>query len=43
MGDNKAKQKLSDKVFPLMTADRIKDRDPEGEVEGWFRKIAEML
>jgi len=43
MGDNKAKQKLSDRVFPLMTADRIKARDPEGEVEGWFRKIAEML
>lgn len=43
MGDNKAKQKLADGAFPLMTADRIKERDLEGEIEGWFRKLAEML
>jgi hypothetical protein len=26
-----------------MTAARIAARDPAGEVEGWFRKIAGML
>jgi hypothetical protein len=38
-----AKIKLADKAFPKMTADRIKERDPDGEVEGWFIKIGEML
>ena len=43
MSDSKAKQKLADKAFPLMTADRIQKRDADGEVEGWFRRLAVML
>lgn len=43
LGDDKAKLRLSEKAFPLMTAARLKDRDPEGEVEGWFRRIGDML
>lgn len=42
-GDNKAKQKLADRAFPLMTAERIKERDFDGEVEGWFKKLAEII
>lgn len=43
MGDDKAKNKLAEKAFPLMTATMLRERDPDGEVEGWFRRIAEML
>lgn len=43
MGDTKAKQKLADRAFPFMTADRLRARDPDREVEGWFRSIASML
>lgn len=43
MGDDKAKLRLAEKAFPHMTADRIKARDPIGEVEGWFRRIGAML
>ncbi|MEJ1375862.1 MAG: ATP-binding protein [Candidatus Sedimenticola sp. (ex Thyasira tokunagai)] len=43
MGDSKAKMKLSDKAFPQMTAAMIKERDPDGEVEGWFRTIAAAI
>jgi putative ATP-dependent endonuclease of OLD family len=43
MGDDKAKLRLSEKAFPLMTAARLKSRDPAGEVEGWFRRIGNML
>lgn len=43
MGDKKAKNKLTEKAFPLMTATMLRERDPDGEVEGWFRRIAEML
>lgn len=43
MSDGKSKRKLADRAFPLMTAELIKERDPEGEVEGWLRKIANML
>lgn len=39
MGDDKAKVHLT-KAFKRMTAARIKVRDPEGEVEGWLRRIA---
>lgn len=42
MNDNTAKQKLT-KVFPNMTWQMIAERDPDGEVEGWFRKLAEMI
>jgi hypothetical protein len=30
-------------AFSLMSAERIRERDPHGEVEGWFRKIGEMI
>jgi len=43
LGESKAKNKLCEKAFPLMTSERIRDRDPDGEVEGWLRKITEML
>ncbi|MCW5199734.1 AAA family ATPase [Desulfobulbus sp. F1] len=43
MGHDKAKKKLAEKAFPQMTADMIKERDPDGEVESWFRKIAEII
>lgn len=43
MGDSKAKMKLSDKAFPEMTAAMLKERDPDGEVEGWFRTIAAAI
>jgi len=43
MSDSKAKLYLANKAFPLMTAELIRERDPENEVEGWFRKISEMM
>ncbi|ADE13371.1 ATP-dependent endonuclease of the OLD family-like protein [Nitrosococcus halophilus Nc 4] len=43
MGESKAKQKLADRAFPLMMADRLSERDPTGEVGDWFRRIAKML
>ncbi len=42
MGDTKAKILLADKAFPYMTAELIAQRDPEGEVEGWFRQMVGM-
>lgn len=43
MKDITAKKKLATRAFPLMTAARLAARDPVREVEGWFRKIGEML
>jgi predicted ATPase len=43
MGDDKAKLRLADKAFPLMTSARIQARDPAGEIEGWFRRLGAML
>jgi putative ATP-dependent endonuclease of the OLD family len=43
MGDDKAKNKLAEKAFAKMTAAMIRERDPEGEVEQWFRSIGRML
>ncbi len=43
MRDNTAKTKLATQAFPLMTSARIRERDPAGEVEGWFRRLAAML
>jgi len=43
MGDSKAKLCLAEKAFPLMTAERLAERDTESEVEGWFRRIGRML
>jgi putative ATP-dependent endonuclease of the OLD family len=38
-----AKRKLAQNAFPRMTATRIAERDPGGEVESWFRHIGAML
>lgn len=43
MNDGTAKKKLAAKAFPCMTAVRIRERDPAGEVEGWLRRIAAMI
>ena len=43
MKDNNAKMKLADRAFPMMTAAMIRERDPEGEVEGWFRTMLAMI
>lgn len=43
MKETAAKKYLSNKAFPAMTAKMIRERDPEGEVEGWFRKIESMI
>lgn len=42
MKDSTAKGYLM-KAYPRMTAARIRGRDPHGEVEGWFRRIGELL
>lgn len=39
MKDSTAKQYLV-RVFKNMTVEQIQERDPEGELEGWFRRIA---
>lgn len=41
--DDKVKKMLAERAFPLMTADRIAERDPGGEVKGWMLRLAEML
>lgn len=38
-----AKRKLAQHAFPKMTAARIRARDPNGEVEGWLRRVGAML
>ena len=43
MKDNAAKARLAERAFPLMTAARIRERDPDGEVIGWMRRIRDML
>jgi putative ATP-dependent endonuclease of the OLD family len=40
---NTVKKKLARLAFPRMTADRLQARDPNGEVEGWLRRIEAML
>jgi energy-coupling factor transporter ATP-binding protein EcfA2 len=42
LSESKAKKKLGD-AFSFMNAKRIRERDPDGEVERWFRKIGEMI
>ncbi len=37
------KKKLVNEAFPLMTAERIEERDPEGDVKGWMTRVSEML
>jgi len=43
MRDNNAKIRLSSKAFPLMTAEMIHERDPNGEVKEWFTTIGHYL
>ena len=40
---NTAKKRLSQYAFPKMNAERITERDPEGEVKGWLLRIGTML
>ena len=42
MGDSKAKQKLA-QAFRMMTYDRVLERDPSGEIEGWLTKLKATL
>lgn len=43
LGDKKAKSKLAQHAFPHMTSAMLEERDPEGEVRGWFRRLGDML
>lgn len=43
MSDTKAKSRLANQAFPQMTAQMIAERDPAGEVRGWFEKIRELV
>ena len=42
LSEPKAKHKLGE-AFSHMNAKRIRERDSDGEVEGWFRKVGEMM
>ncbi len=41
--DSNAKRKLAQRAFPCMTAAMLDERDPVGEVRGWFRRLGDML
>lgn len=41
--DKTIKQMLAERAFPRMTAERLRERDPAGEVESWMRRLGEML
>lgn len=43
MKDTTSKIRLAERAFPLMTAERIHSRDPDGEIVGWMRQIGGML
>lgn len=38
--DTTAKKYLAEKAFPLMTAARLLERDPQKEIEGWLLRLA---
>jgi putative ATP-dependent endonuclease of OLD family len=38
-----AKKKLAARAFAKMTVERLRERDPQNEIEGWFRRLGEML
>lgn len=40
---NTTKRKLATLAFPRMSSDRVRERDPIGEVEDWLRRIDRML
>jgi hypothetical protein len=42
MKENTAKKYLSEKAFSYMDADRIRKRDPKGEIKSWLIKIDEL-
>ena len=42
-GDPKIKKLLASKAFPHMTAERLAERDPNGEVKGWMARLASMV
>nr|WP_299338386.1 ATP-binding protein [Allomuricauda sp.] len=41
--ESKAKKFLADRAFPNMTAEMVEQRDPFGEVKGWFEKLNELM
>lgn len=41
--DSTAKRKLAQHAFPCMTAAMLDERDPNGEIRGWFRRLGDML
>ncbi|MGO5940209.1 ATP-binding protein [Akkermansia muciniphila] len=41
--DNTAKKRLSKVFTDAMTCDLLEERDPDGEVKGWFEKMASIL
>lgn len=43
MKDSTVKKLLASKAFPCMTADRLAERDPNGEVKDWMVRLAAML
>ena len=43
MGDTKSKTKLSKVFEEKMSYDLLMQRDPDGEIKGWFDKIKEMV
>ncbi|WP_444902077.1 ATP-binding protein [Microbulbifer sp. SSSA007] len=43
MKDSNAKIRLAERAFPLMTANMIHERDPNGEVKEWFTTMAGFL
>jgi putative ATP-dependent endonuclease of the OLD family len=43
MKESTAKKYLAERAFSHMTAQRIADRDPLGEVRGWFVRLNQML
>ncbi len=43
MKDSTVKKLLASKAFPCMTAERLAERDPHGEVRGWMERLSAML
>jgi putative ATP-dependent endonuclease of the OLD family len=41
--DGTVKKLLAEKAFPYMTAGRLAERDPTGEVKGWMVRLADMV
>ena len=41
--DSTVKKILASKAFPCMTAERLAERDPNGEVRGWMVRLSSML